>query len=151
MIRQQRIDNPVHAWSNRHGFTLAEFAVAMVILGIALAIAVPNFQSSLNRARFDRVSSELQSDMRLAISSAKSSGRTVRFAFGDGGYTLMDATDSTVIRKRDYNGDVNLAATGNPLIFPWGLVQPTQVQVANSHKTQSFRILPTGRVEVEQQ
>ena len=142
-MRQQRV-------RNNKGFTLIEFAVAMVIIGIALAISVPNFRRSLDRARFDRAATELQSDLRLAISTAKATGRTVRFQFLDDGYKLTDAADSTrVIRERDFDGTVALRATTDPLIFPWGMVQPTDIEISNSHHLKAFQILPTGRVELD--
>jgi len=129
------------------GFTLVEMMVGIAILGIALAIAVPNFNASLIRAQFDRAPAELESDLRLAISEAKARGRTIRLDFGNGGYTIMDAADSTTIAERDLGDHVNMAAAGDPLIFPWGLVQPTQVQISGPHKNLNYQILPTGKVE----
>jgi prepilin-type N-terminal cleavage/methylation domain-containing protein len=132
-----------------HGYSLAELAVALVILGVALAVTIPPFQRSLNRAQLDRVPAELQSDLRLAISNAKATGRTVRLSFGSNGYEVMDAVDSTSIRKRDFQDGVYLASTGDPLIFPWGLVQPAEINVSGHNSSKTFRILPTGRIEVE--
>lgn len=132
---------------DRRGFTLVEMAVAITILGIALAIAVPNFNASLIRAQFDRAPAELESDLRLAISEAKARGRTIRLDFGPDGYTIMDAADSTTIHERDLGEHVNMAAAGDPLVFPWGLVQPTQVQITGPHQNLNYQILPTGKVE----
>jgi prepilin-type N-terminal cleavage/methylation domain-containing protein len=132
-----------------HGFTLTEMMMTITILGVALAVATPNFRSSFDRARFDRASSEIQSDIRLAVSTAKLNGRAVRFDFSESGYALVDAADTTqVYRSRDYGADFVLVADRNPIVFPWGQVQPTQVQVSSQSHIQNFLILPTGRVEL---
>lgn len=127
-----------------------EIMVTLTLLGIVFAIVAPNFRRSFDRARFDRAQSELQSDIRLAISTARARGRAVRFNFSPTGYSLADAADSTQIyRSRDYGEGFVLATDRNPLVFPWGQVQPVQIQVSNHSHSQDFRVLPTGRVEVD--
>ena len=133
----------------RSGFTLVEMAVVLVVMGIALAVTVPSFQGSMRRARYDRAAGELQSDLRLAVSQSRASGRTLRLDFASNSYTVLDANDSTVVRQREFGTDVSFAATGNPLIFPWGLVQPTEVVMSGVHTSNNYRILPTGKVEKE--
>lgn len=137
--------------SSDSGFSLTELAVAITILGIALAITVPSFNNSLRRARYDRAASELQSDLRLAISEAKATGRTLVLDFGASGYNVMDAADSNVVRTREYDGGLSFAATSDPLIFPWGLVQPAEVYISGQQRSHNFQILPTGKVEMEVQ
>lgn len=139
----------VAMFQQTRGYSLPELAVSLVILGIALAVTIPPFQQSLRRAQLDRVPAELQSDLRLAISSAKASGRTVRLTFSENGYRVIDAIDSTSIRERDFHSTVYIATTGDPLIFPWGLVQPAEVSVSGHDHTKNFRILPTGRIELD--
>lgn len=41
--------------SKRHGFTLTHLLVVVVIIGIILAVVVPNFISTQNRAKEDRM------------------------------------------------------------------------------------------------
>lgn len=134
--------------ADRTGFTLVEIMVAIGILGIALAIAVPSFRGTMDRARVDRVESELQSDLRLALSHAKATGRAVRIQFDETGYRVVDATDSTrVIRQRDYEAAIRVTASGNPLVFPWGMVQPADLNVSHRAGSHTVMILPTGRIE----
>lgn len=131
------------------GFTLVEMAVALSVLGLILVVAVPNFQDSLRRSQEDRVPAELESDVRMAVSRAKASGRTLRFVFSPNGYELRDAADSTqVIQSRNFGSHVELAAEINPRVFPWGLVQATDVVIEGSYGGSiNVSILPTGRVE----
>ena len=135
----------------RAGFTLVEMMIAITIIGIALVVAVPNFRGSLDRARAERIEAELQSDLRLALSTAKATGRAVQFRFDEDGYRLIDAADSSrVFRSRDYEGSIAVVASGNPMVFPWGMVQPTDVSVSHHAGSTDYLILPTGRVEEDE-
>lgn len=132
----------------RDGFTLMEMMVAIAVLGIALAVAVPNLRGTLDRARAERVESELQSDLRLALSNAKATGRTIQIRFDPNGYRVVVAADtSNVIQQRNYEAGVAVNASGNPLVFPWGMVQPADLNVSHRAGYQDFLILPTGRIE----
>jgi len=129
------------------GFSVVELAMIIVVIGLLITVTAPNLNRAFRRAQSDRVSAELQSDLRLALSTAKARGRPVRFLFQGQGYSLIDATDSTTIATRDFGGNVNLTASGNPLVFPWGLVQPTDITMAGSEHTYVYSFLPTGRME----
>lgn len=131
-----------------NGFTILELMVAIAVLGIALAVTVPNFRQSMGQAQIDRATSELQSDLRLALSTARSTGRAVLFDFDARGYRLVDSTDTTrVYQHRIFHQAVAVASTGDPLVFPWGMVQPTAVRFAMPGHGRDLVILPTGRVE----
>ncbi len=130
------------------GFTLVELMVALIVLGLALTITVPNVQRSLDRAKTDGALSELQSDLKLAISTARATGRAVRIEFGADGYRIVDAVDTTrVYRTQTMHSGVAIQASGNPVIFPWGQVQPANVQLNGHDNQHSIQILPTGRIE----
>lgn len=122
--------------------------VAIVILGIAIAVATPNFSRSLRIAQADRAQSELQSDIRLAMSTARARGRSVRLVFSTSGYVLMDAADSSVYRTRTFDAGVSFAASGNPLIFPWGQVEPANLSIScpASGDSHSLTLSPSGRL-----
>lgn len=130
------------------GFSVIELMVAIVILGIALAIATPNFSRSLRIAQADRAQSELQSDIRLAMSTARARGRAVRLVFNDSGYVLMDASDSTVVRTRAFSTGISIASSADPLIFPWGQVQPANLSITcpSSGDAHSLTLSPSGRL-----
>jgi type II secretion system protein H len=133
----------------RSGFSLVEMAVVLVVMGIALAVTVPSFRGTMRRARYDRAAGELQSDLHLAISQSRATGRTLQLDFEANSYSLMDPSDSTIVRERQFGSDVSFAATSDPFIFPWGLVQPAEVVMTGEHASHNFRILPTGKVEKE--
>jgi type IV fimbrial biogenesis protein FimT len=133
---------------NGGGFSVLELMVAVAILGIALAIATPNFTRSLRVAQADRAQSELQSDIRLAMSTARARGRAVRLVFNANGYVIMDATDSTTVRTRTFDDGLSFASSGDPLIFPWGQVQPASLSIScpTSGSTNSLTLSPSGRL-----
>ena len=133
---------------SQSGVTLVELMTVFVLVGIALAIAIPNFRSNMERANLDRVPVELESDLRLAISTAKARGRPMQIVFGESGYNVRDAADTTqVLRSRDFGTHASFNASGDPMIFPWGLVQPTDVTVTTPQgATRSVSFLPTGKL-----
>ncbi len=130
------------------GFSIIELMVAIAIMGIALAVAAPNFSRSLRTARAQRAQNDLASDLRLAMSTARASGRSVQLVFSANGYIIIDPGDSTVYRNRDFGTDVTFEATSDPLIFPWGQVQPANVSIGcvATQGSQNLSIAPTGRL-----
>lgn len=134
--------------NSRSGMTLVEVAVALIVLGIVLAAVGPNLTGSLHRTNVDRVPNELQSDIRMAMSAAKSQSRTLRIVFSPNGYVIRDSADSTrVVQSRSYGSDTHINVNGDPLVFPWGLIQQTTVTVSGSGGTRNLTVLPTGRLE----
>ncbi len=132
---------------NRNGYTLAELMVVVVLVGIAMAVVVPNFAGGLRATKSERAAAELQSDVRWAISNARAEGRTLQVVFSTSGYAVRDATDSTqVFKSRDYGSAATFAASTDPLIFPWGMVQPTQISVDGATGLRQLNLLPTGKL-----
>jgi prepilin-type N-terminal cleavage/methylation domain-containing protein len=138
-----------HQLKTNHGMTLVEIALTLVVLGIALAVAVPNFNGSMQRAQEDRIPAELEADVRMALSAAKSQGRTLRIVFQDDGYVIRDLADSTlVLRSRSFGAHARFQGSGDPLVFPWGIIQQTTVDVECAGGTyHNLTLLPTGRLE----
>ncbi|MDY7561917.1 GspH/FimT family pseudopilin [Pseudomonas sp. 10B1] len=65
---------------HRHpkGFSLVELLITVAVLGIAAAIAVPNFQSSIQRSRADTEVSDLQRALNYARLEAINRGVNTR-------------------------------------------------------------------------
>jgi type IV fimbrial biogenesis protein FimU len=60
------------------GFSLVELLITVAVLGIAVAIAVPNFQSSIQRSRADTEVSDLQRALNYARLEAINRGVNTR-------------------------------------------------------------------------
>ncbi len=129
------------------GFTLMELMVIVVLIGIAAAVVVPNFAGSMRAARSDRAAIELQADLHWAISRARATGRSLRVVFSGSGYEIRDAADSTqVLRQQNYGDAATFASSNNPLIMPWGMVQPGQIYIEGSNGLKQLDLLPTGQL-----
>lgn len=81
----------------KHGFTLVEILILVVILGILAAIVIPQFQQAKKQEREERVSSNTiqQKDLLNTLSEYLGEGReiiSVDSAWGEGrkitGYTI---------------------------------------------------------------
>lgn len=132
---------------NRAGFTLSELMVVVVLIGIGMAIVVPNFAGSLRATKSERAAAELQSDLRWAISNARANGRPLQVVFSSNGYMVRDPADSTrVFRERDYGHAAAFTSSADPMIFPWGMVQPAQVSVDGATGLRQLNLLPTGKL-----
>lgn len=60
------------------GFSLVELLITVAVLGIATAIAVPNFQSAIQRSRADTEVSDLQRALNYARMEAMNRGANTR-------------------------------------------------------------------------
>lgn len=133
---------------NRRGFTLVELMITISILGIGLTLVLPRINESMRQARMEETQARLQSDLKLAVSTAKATGRSVLVNFTDSGYSVVDSTDSTrVYASNDVADGITMTASGNAQVFPWGLVDGGTVQISCSSGSATMTILPTGELD----
>lgn len=72
------------AFFHHQGFTLAELLVAIVVIGILVAIAVPSFQSFLDKSRLVGAADNLLADMRYAQSESLKQNQDITVTFTTG-------------------------------------------------------------------
>ncbi|MBX2852740.1 MAG: prepilin-type N-terminal cleavage/methylation domain-containing protein [Phycisphaeraceae bacterium] len=65
----------------RHGFTLVELVLVMLIIGVVSAIAVPRFAQASARQRLDAAANRLIADTALARSRANAASESVTMSF----------------------------------------------------------------------
>jgi len=79
----------------QRGFSLLELLLVIAIIGIAMAIAVPNFSSWRQQRAVNTATKALMSHMKQARVIAMAENRTVKISFANNGYTYDDpARDS---------------------------------------------------------
>lgn len=74
---------PIH---NRSGFTLIELMVAVAVLAVLAAIALPSFKSVLERRQIIGAAENLQTDLQYARSEAIKQNRNILFQFDTGNW-----------------------------------------------------------------
>ncbi|MBW2157789.1 MAG: GspH/FimT family protein [Deltaproteobacteria bacterium] len=96
------------------GFTLIELLVVIVVVGIFVAIGVPNFMSWLPKYRLKSAVRDLYSNMQLAKMTAVKSNQncTVTYSTDPDQYVLGGALSKTVVLG-DYGSGVNFDGPGN--------------------------------------
>ena len=96
------------------GFTLIELMVVIVVIGIFVAIGVPNFMSWLPKYRLKSAVRDLYSNMQLAKMTAVKSNQncTVTYSTDPDQYVLGGALSKTVVLE-DYGSGVNFNGPGN--------------------------------------
>ena len=96
------------------GFTLIELMVVIVVIGIFVAIGVPNFMSWLPKYRLKSAVRDLYSNMQLAKMTAVKSNQdcTVTYSTDPDQYVLSGALSKTVVLE-DYGSGVNFNGPGN--------------------------------------
>jgi type IV fimbrial biogenesis protein FimT len=73
---------PTLPGARRHGFTLVELLITVVILGVLAAIAVPSMREFIARQRVESIAKELATDLRYLRAKSIEGKATVRIKFG---------------------------------------------------------------------
>jgi prepilin-type N-terminal cleavage/methylation domain-containing protein len=140
----------------RGGFTLAEILIVLVIIGIALAMAVPRMQAALHQSSVQSALNNVASDVTLArLRAVRTATRTalVVNAAGTGYMVVVDPagavdTFKTVSFATEYRG-LTLSPVNDTVIFDSRglLVQGTgTIRATRQGRTDSLTISGVGRV-----
>jgi prepilin-type N-terminal cleavage/methylation domain-containing protein len=84
----------------KRGFTIVEFMVALVIVALLAAIAVPGFSAVLQRSRLDAATRQIVSDFRESRSRAISTGWEYRVVGWDADDSGSSANRYRVFARR---------------------------------------------------
>ncbi|MFC1595314.1 Tfp pilus assembly protein FimT/FimU [Gemmatimonadota bacterium] len=83
--------------SNRSGYTLLEVLIVMGLVGVFIAVSLPNFSKIIPEMKVDKAVSKLATDLRLAQQRAISEMAIVRFRAevdGERYYAMVKARDT---------------------------------------------------------
>ena len=158
----------VHLLRQRAGATLVEIMTAVAVIGVAVAMATPNFVGNLPTYRLRGASKAIMADMLKARMRAASLNRQYRLSFmpGSESYVLEMGdkssgsstwtADGPVRNFTDPAGgcyhkgiDIVSASPGSVIIDPTGLMTATSVTLRNS-KAETATITSTiaGQIKV---
>jgi prepilin-type N-terminal cleavage/methylation domain-containing protein len=134
---------------NRKGFTLVEMIVVVAMIGLIMAITLPNFAGFLRRERIMGLRSQLVSDLYYARSLAIANRRTFAVEFQPGEYRIVDTSDGSVERTIEAPRGVEFEAGANANFYAWGLADAVNITLRGSHETTVVSVMPTGAVDHE--
>lgn len=76
----------------RHGFTLAELVIVVLILAIISALAVPQYASATARFNADAAARRIKADLEFARHEARKAGTSQSLVFDDAAETYSSPT-----------------------------------------------------------
>lgn len=140
------------------GFTLIELLIAVSIVGIISAIAVPVLQNLLPIYHLNSAAGALVSDLQYAKMKAVSQKRNIKVLFNieNNSYKMQykdhgawnDLAGESE-RSLSNSGVSLIAANNDPVFTAKGLVSPTATaQIRNSNGTREIKISLCGRIKV---
>lgn len=93
---------------HQQGYTLLELGIAVMVLGIIAAIALPSFVSNNDSATLDKAAADLAAAFAFARQESVYSGKRLGVVMSADGFTVIDSTggSNTAVKnplnKKDY-------------------------------------------------
>jgi type IV fimbrial biogenesis protein FimT len=145
--------------SHRAGFTMVEMVMALVIFGIALAVATPSLLDLMARFRLKGAARQVMGDlMWVRMQAVSEQNRFKVFVLGDYQYRILDDDNnngqvdgsewSGVRDIRDQYPGVTMRFTANPIFYPRGSAWPGTITLTNTSGSKQIKIHITGRVKI---
>ena len=132
--------------NNTKGFSVIEMSLVLVIMGIFMAMVVPQFSHFMKSSRLSGSSNELMTDLHHARSMAVKKNKTFRVEFNVDEYRVIEVGSGDVIRTRTLPKGVNCAATGNPNFYAWGIADAVDISLTGETGTKNLTLLSNGNV-----
>ena len=144
---------------HQQGFTLAELMISLVVIGLLMAIMVPNVRSQIPRYQLNGAARQVLRDLMAARMKAISQNTTVKVSFPDTHtYTVCNfdstqnkciGTVSTKNIQQDYR-DVTLTANNNPVFLSRGTATNlATITLTNVSGSKDITVNITGRVKIK--
>lgn len=140
-------------FKNTRGFTTAELLIAMAVLIILAAFAIPYFIGNMPRHRLNGAARQVVSGLRWCRMQSVSSNHLHTMSFlGNDTYKIVDITTDTLKKQvniQDEYPDVTLASNANPTFTGRGTASPAaSITLTNSSGAKQILVSTTGRISL---
>jgi prepilin-type N-terminal cleavage/methylation domain-containing protein len=138
--------------TNERGFTLVEFFIVIMIIGIIGAFTAPQFVGILRAYRLNGATKVVWGDLHRARLIAIKENRSIRVDFAGTSYTFVRVDTGQVVFSRNLAADYpGITATISNDTITFGSTGTAggggkSVQVQNSVGMKQFTVLTTGRI-----
>ena len=104
---------------SEHGFSMIELCIALVVLGIMIAVAIPSMRTWLQNSQLRTTAESIQNGLQLARSDAVRRNLFMTFTLNGVGWTVQAAGDANVTQASwpESIGQSNVAASQNVVVF----------------------------------
>jgi len=134
--------------TRRQGFTLVEMMLVITLVGVMAAMAAPPFFRYLASNRLATQADRMVADLQYARSLSVANSQILRFSVTPTGYELTNPVTGTVLRDIDFARGLGADAAVTADFFPWGMADPTVINLSGTIGTKRITVMPTGLVEV---
>ena len=131
------------------GFSLVELVIALSILGLIFAIALPYWQTWLSSFRLNGAQRQIQSEIHnlKMRAAAENVGYQLGFVAGASGYSVQ--RDSVQVATKALTEGVTIAKAGMISLSPGGTAGANRIRLQNgSGSCKQVVVSATGRVRV---
>lgn len=133
----------------RPGFSILELVIALALMGILAAVALPGWSRLLPGYRLDNSARQVQSELHSLKmrAAAENSGMQLAFSAGSSQYTIQ--TDTKVLATKPLPEGIVIIKAGNVAFSPRGTAGANRVRLRNSAGLcKQIVVSATGRVRV---
>ena len=148
MTRNRVGNNFPHKRLNAHGFSLVEMMVVVALIGIIATVSGPAMFRYLQSSKLQTNADLLAADLQYARSLSIANGVILQFASTEAGYVVSIPSNGRVLKTRNFDDGLELAAAQNTYFFPWGMADATVFTMNGHGQSRQINVLPTGIVEV---